>query len=45
MVHKNKKLNIIDKLALLFDSYGCLDDNYSRFYKVTHQPYRADVYM
>ena len=37
MVHKNKRLNIIDKFALLSDSNGCLDDNYGRFDKVTHQ--------
>ena len=37
MVHKNKRLNIIDNFALLSDSNGCLDD------KVTHRPYRADV--
>ena len=43
MVHKNKRLNIIDNFAILSDSYGCLDVNYGRFDKVTHQPYRADV--
>ena len=43
MVHKNKRLNIIDNFAILSDSNGCLDDNYGRFDKVTHQPYRADV--
>ena len=43
MVHKNKRLNIIDNFALLSDSNGCYDDNYCRFDKVTHQTYRADV--
>ena len=43
IVHKDKRLNIIDNFALLSDSNGCLDDNYGRFDKETHQPYRADV--